>query len=295
MWLVFRLAVDVTAPYVDWIDSVLTGPGHAVGRRHCLTWLGLGNTWLASLVVDGVLAGVGGVLAFVPVLMAVYLILALLEESGYMAPCRLPHGSRDPRRRPPRQELSAPPGWLRLYGAGHLCHADVGEPARPHPHRAAGALHELQRRLPVYALLAAVFVPRFAGLAIFGLYLVGILAALGVGLLLRRTLPPASQESLFVLELPPYHLPGAGSVWRQTWRRTWSFLRKAWTVILAVSVVVWALMAIPVRPGAGTAPPASTTVCSPPPRARLARSSAPWGLGRGRRRVRCSPAWWPRK
>ena len=255
MWLVFRLAIDVTAPYVDWIDAVLTGPV-ARWTTTFLTWLGLGNTWLASLAVDGILAGVGGVLAFVPVLMAIYLILAVLEESGYMARAAF--------------LMDRAMCVVGLHGKSFLpllvgfgCTVPAIYATRTLENRRDRVLTGLlapfmscSARLPVYALLAAVFVPRFAGLAIFGLYLVGILAALGVGLLLRHTLPPASQESLFVLELPPYHLPGAGSVWHQTWRRTWSFLRKASTVILAVSVVVWVLMAIPVRPGVGTAPPA---------------------------------------
>ena len=84
MWVVFKVTADVSAPYLDWIDAVISGPitNWAIG---ILTLIGLGGTWFESLIVDGVIAGVGGVLVFVPVLMSLYLMLALLEDSGYMS------------------------------------------------------------------------------------------------------------------------------------------------------------------------------------------------------------------
>jgi ferrous iron transport protein B len=81
---------------------------------------------------------------------------------------------------------------------------------------------------------------------IFGLYLTGIVAAVAIGVLLRRTLFRAEPPAPFVLELPPYRLPTARGVWRQMWARTASFLRKAWTIIMATSIGVWLLLAIPV-------------------------------------------------
>ena len=84
MWLVFKVTTDLSAPWVDWFDVVLTGP---ISRwvLALLNAVGLGQTWLASVAVDGVLAGVGSVLAFVPVLLSLYFALAVLEDSGYMA------------------------------------------------------------------------------------------------------------------------------------------------------------------------------------------------------------------
>ena len=84
MWLVFKITTDLSAPWVDWIDGVLSGP---ISRwvMTVLGAIGLGETWVASLLIDGVIAGVGGVLVFVPVLMALYFALAVLEDSGYMA------------------------------------------------------------------------------------------------------------------------------------------------------------------------------------------------------------------
>ena len=84
MWATLKITADVSAPYLNWVDFVINGPitHWAAGL---LAAVGLGGTWLASLIVDGVIAGVGGVLVFVPVLMALYFVLALLEDSGYMA------------------------------------------------------------------------------------------------------------------------------------------------------------------------------------------------------------------
>jgi len=101
-------------------------------------------------------------------------------------------------------------------------------------------------RLPVYVLIATIFFPTQAGQVIFGLYLTGIVAAVGVGALLRRTLFRSEPQAPFVLELPPYRLPTLRNIWRQMWERTSSFIRKAGTVILATSVAVWLLLAIPV-------------------------------------------------
>lgn len=104
-------------------------------------------------------------------------------------------------------------------------------------------------RLPVYVLIAAIFFPAQAGLVIFGLYLTGIVVAIVIGLLLRRTLFRNQPPAPFVLELPPYRLPTPRGVWRQAWERTAAFLRKATTIILATSIVVWLLLALPVRGG----------------------------------------------
>ena len=84
MWVVFKVTADVSAPYLDWIGGVISGPitNWAVAL---IGLVGLGGSWVESLVVDGVIAGVGGVLVFVPVLMSLYLVLAVLEDSGYMS------------------------------------------------------------------------------------------------------------------------------------------------------------------------------------------------------------------
>ncbi|HMQ34182.1 MAG TPA: ferrous iron transport protein B [Chloroflexaceae bacterium] len=245
MWVVFKLTTDVAGPFVDWIDGVLAGP---VSRwaAAALGALSLGGGWLESLLVDGVIAGVGGVLVFVPVLLALYFALALLEDSGYMARAafvmdRLMHA-------------------LGLHGKSFLpmivgfgCSVPAIYATRTLDSRRDRILTGLlvpfmscSARLPVYVLVAAVFFPAHAGQVIFGLYLTGIVVAVGVGALLRRTLFRGQPPAPFLLELPPYRLPTARGVWRQMWGRTSGFLRKAWTIILAASVAVWLLLAVPV-------------------------------------------------
>lgn len=246
MWVVFKLTTDVAAPFVDWIDATLSGPVSA-WIVALLDALGLGGGWLESLLVDGVIAGVGGVLVFVPVLLALYFALALLEDSGYMARAafvmdRLMHA-------------------LGLHGKSFLpmivgfgCSVPAIYATRTLDSRRDRILTGLlvpfmscSARLPVYVLIAAIFFPARAGLVIFGLYLTGIVVAILIGMLLRRTLFRNQPPAPFVLELPPYRLPTPRGVWRQMWERTSAFLRKAATIILATSIVVWLLLALPVR------------------------------------------------
>jgi len=101
-------------------------------------------------------------------------------------------------------------------------------------------------RLPVYVIFAAAFFPRRASAVIFGLYLLGIALAVLTGLLMRRTLFGKTADSLFVLELPPYRLPAWRGLRSHMWRHSAEFVRKAATLILAASVIVWALLNLPV-------------------------------------------------
>jgi ferrous iron transport protein B len=104
-------------------------------------------------------------------------------------------------------------------------------------------------RLPVYVLFAAIFFPENTSTVVFSLYLLGILTAILVGILLKNTLFKGKEASTFVMELPPYRLPTLRGIWFHVWERTGSFVRKAWTIIMATSIVLWFLMAIPVRGG----------------------------------------------
>ncbi|MDW8405980.1 ferrous iron transport protein B [Chloroflexus sp.] len=246
MWVVFKLTTDVAAPLVDWLDSVLSGP---ISRWvvALLGMVGAGGGWFESLLIDGVIAGVGGVLAFVPVLLSLYFALALLEDSGYMA-----------------RAAFVMDRVMRLFGlhgksflpmiVGFGCSVPAIYATRtldsPRDRILTGLLvpfMSCSARLPVYVLMAMIFFPAQAGQVIFGLYLTGIVVAVGVGALLRRTLFLRQPATPFVLELPPYRLPTLRNIWRQMWERTSAFVRKAGTVILATSIVVWLLLAIPVR------------------------------------------------
>ena len=250
MWVVFKITTDVAAPFLDWMDGIIAGP--------ITNWIvalveiiGLKGSWLESLLVDGIIAGVGNVLVFVPVLMALYLALAILEDSGYMARAafvmdRLMHA-------------------LGLHGKSFLpmivgfgCTVPALYATRTLENEKDRILTGLLvpfmscgARLPVYVLFASVFFPRNSGGVIFALYLLGIVTAIVLGMVLKRTLFKSKEQSPFVMELPPYRMPTLKGIWFHMWERTGSFVRKAWTIILATSVVIWALLAIPIR-GDGT-------------------------------------------
>lgn len=252
MWLVFKMIVDVSAPFLDWIDLVVSGP-ITNWATALLQAVGLGDTWVASLVIDGVIAGVGGVLVFVPVMLSLYLMLALLEDSGYMARAAMVMD------RPMRKIGLQGKSFLPMV-VGFGCSVPAIYATRTLENQRDRILTGLlapfmscSARLPVYVLFAAIFFPQYAGAAIFALYLLGILVAIAVGVLLNRTLLRTGEVSHFIMELPPYRLPMVRNVWRQMKERTLAFVRNAWTTILTVSVVLWFLLAIPARGGEGGA------------------------------------------
>lgn len=249
MWAVFKLTSDVSAPMLDWVDSVMGGP-LTIWATALLNAAGLTGTWVESLVVDGVIAGVGGVLVFVPVLMSLYFALALLEDSGYMARAafvmdRLMH-------------------LLGLHGKSFLpmlvgfgCNVPAIYATRtlenPKDRILTGLLvpfMSCSARLPVYVLFSAIFFARDAGLVVFAMYTLGIVTAIVLGILMKNTLFKTKEQSPFVMELPPYRLPTLKGIWFSMWERTAGFVKKAWTIILATSVIIWLLLSIPVKPGA---------------------------------------------
>jgi ferrous iron transport protein B len=248
MWVVFKLTADVSAPFLDWVDGVVGGPitNWVVG---ILGALGLGGSWVESLFVDGIIAGVGGVLVFVPVLMFLYLALAVLEDSGYMARAafvmdRLMHtvGLHG------KSFLPMLVGFGCTVPAFYATRTLENEKDRILtgllvPFMSCGA------RLPVYVLFAAIFFPENAGAVIFGLYLLGIVTAIVLGIVLKNTLFKGKEQATFVMELPPYRVPTLRGIWFHMWERTSAFVCKAWTLIMATSIILWVLMAIPVSGG----------------------------------------------
>ena len=244
MWLVFKITTDISAPWVEWIDGVLSGPV----SRWVITILGvvgLDETWVAALLINGVLAGVGGILAFIPVLLALYFALAVLEDSGYMARGAFVmdrlmnhiglHG---------RSFLPLMVGFGCSVPAIYATRTLTNERDRILtgllvPFMSCGA------RLPVYVLFAAIFFPRYSSIVILGLYLLGIVIAIGVGLLLQRSLLPSAAAPGLVMELPPYRLPTARSIGFQIWLRTRAFLQHAASLILVTTMAIWFLTAIP--------------------------------------------------
>jgi ferrous iron transport protein B len=249
MWIVFKFTTDVAAPYLDWVDGVIGGPitNWIVA---ILGWIGLGGTWVESLFVDGIVAGVGGIMVFMPVMMSMYIALAVLEDSGYMARAafvmdRLMHalGLHG------KSFLPMMVGFGCTVPAFYATRTLANEKDRILtgllvPFMSCGA------RLPVYVLVAAVFFPESPGAAVFWMYIVGIIVAVLLGVILKNTLFKGKEQSPFVMELPPYRLPTLRSIWLHMWERSSAFLRKAWGLIMVTSVVIWVLLAIPVGGGA---------------------------------------------
>ncbi|MDM8528655.1 ferrous iron transport protein B [Anaerolineales bacterium HSG24] len=245
MWLVFKMTSDLSAPMVDWIDGIVTGP---ITNRVMviLAMLGLNGSWLEAILVEGVIAGVGGVLVFVPVLMFLYLSLALLEDSGYMARAALVMER-------PMRLIGLPGKSFLPMVVGFGCTVPAYYATRILENKRDRILTGLLApfmscgaRLPVYLLFATIFFPENPGLIVFGMYLLGIVVAIGLGFGLSRTLLAESEQSPLIMELPPYRLPTPRNIWMQIKNRTWAFIRKAWTVILSMSILMWLLMAIPV-------------------------------------------------
>ncbi len=251
MWFVFQFTANVSAPFLDWVDVFINETVYSWGGS-LMAALGLGGSWVAALVTDGIIAGVGGVLVFVPVLLFLYFSLAILEDSGYMARAAFVmdrvmraiglHG---------KSFLPMIVGFGCTVPAIYATRTLENERDR----RLTGFLATFMScgaRLPVYVIFGAAFLGTMSGNLIFAMYLLGIAVALATGFALKHTIYKGKPPAPFVMELPPYRAPRPRDVWRQMWRRTRAFLIKAGTVIMGVSIVMWLLMAIPGRPNAGS-------------------------------------------
>jgi ferrous iron transport protein B len=244
MWVVFKITTDIAGAFLAWIDGAVSGPISDLATG-AVSAVGLGGTWIESLIVDGAIAGVGAILVFLPVLFSLYLALAFLEDSGYMARAafvmdRLMRGVG----------LQGKSFLPMLVGFGCTVPAiyatrtldnerDRILTAMLVPFMSCGA------RLPVYVLMSTIFFPRYAGLVVFGMYLLGIAVALVIGVILRRTALPVTRHAPTIMELPPYRMPTVRSIWFHTWVRSKAFLKDAGSIIFVTMMVVWLLMAIP--------------------------------------------------
>lgn len=220
-------------------------------------WLsGLAETLLPaglfrSLVVDGIIAGVGGVLGFVPLILIMFLGITFLEDSGYMARMAYMldrvfrafglHGSSVV----PFIISGGIPGGCAVPGV--MAARTLRSPKEKlatlltAPFMACGA------KVPVFILLAAAFFPAHGATVMFCITLAGWAAALVVARVLRSSLI-RGPSTPFVMELPPYRMPTSMGLVLHTWERGWQYIKKAGTVILAISVLIWAMMVFPRLP-----------------------------------------------
>lgn len=243
MYLVFNLVQTVSSPYLNWIDATVNGPlsrwtGVLLSALHA-------PEWLNSLVAEGVIAGVGGVVVFLPGLLVMFFALAFLEASGYMARAAF--------------VMDRAMNVIGLQGQSFMpmilgfgCNVPAIYATRTIENRAARILTGLlipfmscSARLPVYVIFGLAFFGERASVVIWGLYVLGVVMAAFVGAILSRTVFRRASPNTFVLEMPAYRWPAPGELWRYTWRQTAAFLRKAGTFILVVSVLFWVLMHLP--------------------------------------------------
>lgn len=243
MYLVFSLVQTVSAPYLDWIDMVISGP---VSRWTAALLSALGApAWLNGLIADGVITGVGGVVVFLPGLLVMFFALAFLEASGYMARAAFVMD-----RAMNVAGLQGQSFMPMILGFG--CNVPAIYATRTISNRPARLLTGLlipfmscSARLPVYIIFGLAFFGARASVVIWGLYMLGVLVAALVGVVLSRTVFRDASPSAFVMEMPPYRWPTARELWQYTWRQSAAFLRKAGTFILAVSVLFWLLLHLP--------------------------------------------------
>ena len=196
--------------------------------------------WVEALLVDGVIAGVGGVLTFLPQIAILFLFLSFLEDSGYMARAAF---IMDRLLR--RFGLSGKAFIPMLMGFGCTVPAVMGARTMENEKDRRMTIMlvpfmSCSARLPVYGLMSAAFFPRYSGLVVFSLYVIGILFAIVSGVILKKTMFKG-EPAAFVLELPPYRLPTFKNCAMHVWEKVRGFLVKAGTLILAMSVVLWFL------------------------------------------------------
>ncbi len=244
----FQSIFTWAAPAMDTIDAIFTGLA-----AFCRDVLPSG--WLTELWAGGVITGVGSVLVFLPQIVILFTFVHLLNDLGYMARAAF--------------VLDRVMGWVGLQGRsfvpllscfacavpGIMATRTIASPRERLATILVAPFMTCSARLPVYTLLIAAFVPArtvwgpvgLQGLVMLGLYLLGACTALLSAALLSSTLLRGT-PSVFYMELPPYRWPTFRLLIRQVWGSAYAFLKRAGTIILAVSVVMWCLLSIPRAP-----------------------------------------------
>jgi len=235
-WLVFTLTYLLGDPAADFLDGAIGSLGEWLGD--ILASMGASDL-LQSFVMDGVVGGVGSVVVFFPHIFLLFVFIAALEDSGYMA-----RGAFVMDRIMHFLGLHGKSFIPMLLGFGCNVPSIMSTRILDRPRDRMITLLVLpfmscSARLPVYVLFAGVFFGERAPLAIFSLYVLGILVAVAAAKILGSTLFKGESSHL-VMELPPYHLPTLRGVFRSAWERGAMFLKKAGTFIFAAVILVWA-------------------------------------------------------
>jgi ferrous iron transport protein B len=241
MWLVFQLVFTLGGPLADGIDAMMSWLGETSATG--IEKLG-GPKWVSSLVSDGIIGGVGSVLVFLPNIMLLFLTIAILEASGYMARAafvmdRFMHA-------------------LGLHGKSFIpmligfgCNIPGIMATRTLESEKdriltilVNPLMSCTARLPIYILFAGAFFAEHQGWIVFSLYLLGIVLAILMARIFK-SLFFRGEVAPLIMELPPYRLPTAKGILIHMWERSSLFLRKAGTIIFAGVVLIWFLASFP--------------------------------------------------
>ena len=237
MFITFFCTFAIGQYPMDWLDALFGWLGEIVGSA-------MSEGPLRSLLVDGIIAGVGSVMVFLPNILILYLFISFMEDSGYMARAafimdKLMH----------RMGLHGKSFIPMIMGFG--CNVPAIMATRTIEDRKSRLLTMLvipmmscSARIPVYVILVSAFFSQYAAFVLTGLYLLGMIMAVLMAKLFSRFF--VKGESLpFVMELPPYRMPTAKAVLRHTWEKGKEYLKKMATIILGASIIVWALSYFP--------------------------------------------------
>ncbi len=244
LWFVFWATFTVGQYPMDWIDAGVAWLGEWVGSL-------LPDGWFRDLLVDGVIAGVGSVLVFLPNIMILYFFISIMEDSGYMARAafivdKLMH----------KIGLHGKSFIPMVMGFG--CNVPAIMATRSIESRKSRLVTiaiipfmSCAGRLPIFVLFAGAFFPGSPATALLGIYLLGIVLAILSALVLSKFVK--DDDLPFVMELPPYRIPTGKAIWRHTWEKGKQYLEKMATTILFFSVAIWFLGYFPRHADATTA------------------------------------------
>ncbi len=241
MYLVFQLTFTLGGPPMEWIEAAFGWLAVTIGGL----WPTGSESLLRSLLLDGIIGGVGGVLVFLPNILFLFLAIAILEDSGYMARAaflmdRLMH----------KIGMHGKSFVPMLIGFG--CSVPAIMATRTLESRKdrlvtmlVVPLMSCGARLPIYALIIPAFFPsKWHGPMLWIIYLIGIALAVFCAWFLKKTVL-RGETPPFVMELPPYRLPTLRSVLTHMWNRSSAYLKKAGTIILGISILLWAMQQWP--------------------------------------------------
>ena len=233
MWVMFEATFTLGAYPMEWIEALVQVIGNFIRAN-------MADGPLKDLLVDGIIGGVGGVIVFLPNIVILYAFISFMEDSGYMARAAF--------------IMDKVMHKIGLHGKSFIplimgfgCNVPAILATRTIESRSSrmitmliNPLMSCSARLPIYILFVSAFFPKHASTALFGIYLFGILLAVGMSKLFRKTLFK-EENTPFVMELPPYRMPTVKSTVTHMWDKSRQYLQKMGGIILIASIIIWFL------------------------------------------------------